>query len=171
MVRCLYEDTDGTLIIGTDGGFLNFLDPVNASIKRLKITVPGYTRNFMPASIRGFDKDKLIVGTSSGILIFNKSDQTFRYYPSMHKELKELLVRQIEQDEHHLYMIAGGSFWIMNIKTGRWKVYKTFGDTSGENPVFGATAIYVDRYKRIWIGAQGGISLFQLRFILYPFCS
>ncbi len=161
MVRCLYEDTDGTLIIGTDGGFLNFLDPVNASIKRLKITVPGYTRNFMPASIRGFDKDKLIVGTSSGILIFNKSDQTFRYYPSMHKELKELLVRQIEQDEHHLYMIAGGSFWIMNIKTGRWKVYKTFGDTSGENPVFGATAIYVDRYKLIWIGAQGGISLFN----------
>lgn len=161
MVRCLYEDDDGTLIIGTDGGFLNIFHPVDRKIQRLKITVPGHSRNFMPASIRPLDEQNLLVGTASGILVFNKKKRTFSYFPPMQQELQKVLVRQILKEDNTLYIIAGGSFRIIDLKTGKKSIFKSFNDNAGENPVFGATAVFIDRHKRKWIGAQGGVSLFN----------
>lgn len=161
MVRCLYEDDDGTLIIGTDGGYLNFFHPVDGKIQRLKITVPGHSRNFMPASIQPLDNQNLLIGTASGVLVFNKKKRTFSYFPPMQQELQKVLVRQILKEENILYMVAGGSFRIIDLKTGIKSIFKSFNDNTDENPVFGATAVFIDTYKRKWIGAQGGVSLFN----------
>ncbi len=161
MVRCLYEDDDGTLIIGTDGGYLNFFNPADGKIERLKISVPGYFRNFMPASIQPLDEQNLLIGTASGILVFNKKKRTFSYFSTMQQDLQRVLVRQILKEHDNLYIIAGGSFRIYDLKIGKKSIYRSFNDNAGENPVFGATAIFIDSYKRKWIGAQGGVLLFN----------
>lgn len=161
MVRCVYEDADGTLIIGTDGGYLNFLHPDVGQIQRLKISVPGLTRNFMPASIQPMDDINLFIGTASGLLVFNKKKGTFSYYPHQKNHLQKVLIRQILKQNNLLYVIAGGSYRIIDLETGSEKVYKNFNDISSDEPVFGATAIFNDSYNRKWIGAQGGISLFN----------
>ncbi|MCX7638268.1 MAG: ATP-binding protein [Cyclobacteriaceae bacterium] len=161
MVRCVYEEPDGSLIIGTDGGYLNFIEPNYEKIRRLKVTVPGYSLNFMPACIEPWDEYRLLIGTASGILVFNKRQQRFSTLPGLNKDLQRVLVRQILFRNNQLYLVAGGSFRIIDLSTSTEKIYKNFDDDTDENPVFGATTLYEDSHKRIWIGVQGGISLFN----------
>ncbi|MCK6616312.1 MAG: ATP-binding protein [Cyclobacteriaceae bacterium] len=160
MVRCLFEEDDGTLLIGTDGGYINFLDRKNGSIDRIKITLSGFTKTLMPACIHPLSDGKLLIGTSAGMVIMDRRKRTFTRY-TISKELENVLVRQILKKDDWLYILAGGALRMYNLATGREKVFKNFNDQTGNNPVFGATAIYIDSHQRIWVGAQGGVSIFN----------
>ena len=159
MVRCLFEEDDGTLLIGTDGGYLNFLNRKQGTVERVKLTLPGTTKNFMPACLLPLSEEKMLIGTSAGMVTMDRKKKTFSRF-SISKELEQTLVRQILKKENYLYILAGGSFRIYDLTTGRERVFKNFNDQS-DRPVFGATALYIDSYQRIWIGVQGGISLFN----------
>ncbi|MFN3841371.1 MAG: two-component regulator propeller domain-containing protein [Cyclobacteriaceae bacterium] len=160
MVRCLFEEDDGTLLIGTDGGYLNFLNRKQGTVERVKITLPGFTKNLMPAWLQPLSKEKMLIGTSAGMVTMDRKKKTFSRF-SISKELEQTLVRQILKKENYLYILAGGSFRIYDLATGRERVFKNFNDQSENRPVFGATALYIDSYQRIWLGVQGGVSLFN----------
>ncbi|QOI96121.1 MAG: hypothetical protein HRU69_00910 [Flammeovirgaceae bacterium] len=158
MVRCLFEEEDGTVLIGTDGGFINFLNRKEGTVERVKITIPGLNKTLMPACLQPLSKDKLLIGTSAGAVVMDRKKKTFTRF-SIGPELENVLIRQLLKKENYLYFIAGGSFRIYDLTTGRQKVFKNFNDQAGNNPVFGATAFFIDSRQRIWVGAQGGVSL------------
>jgi signal transduction histidine kinase/ligand-binding sensor domain-containing protein len=161
MVRCVFEEEDGTLLIGTDGGYINFLNRKTGAIQRVKISIPGSQKNLMPAYIQPLSKEKLIIGTSAGMVVMDRRTKAFSRFNHPSSDLERIMVRQILKKENSLYYIAGGAFRIYNPETGKERIFKTFNDLTGNNPVFGATAIFIDSYQRIWIGAQGGVSLFN----------
>jgi len=161
MVRCVFEEEDGTLLIGTDGGFINFLNRKTGIIQRVKITVPGLSKNLMPVWFQPLSKQHLLIGTSAGMVIMDRNSRTFTRFRHTDKTIEQVLVRQILKAENTLFYIAGGSFRVYDLATGQEKVFQDFNDQAGNNPLFGATAIFMDSYKRTWIGTQRGISLFN----------
>jgi signal transduction histidine kinase/ligand-binding sensor domain-containing protein len=161
MVRCVFEDEDGTLLIGTDGGYINFLNRKTGLIQRVKIIIPGLSKNLMPVWFQPLTKQHLLIGTSAGMVVMDRKSKAFTRLRHPDKNLDHVLVRQILKVENSLLYIAGGSFRIYDLATRQEKVFKDFNDPARNNPIFGATAIYMDSFKRIWIGTQGGISLFN----------
>ncbi len=161
MVRCVYEDSDGTLIVGTDGGYLNFLNLKRQQNRQIKITVNGSNQHFMPASIEALDDRHLLIGTNSGLLIMDKQRQTFRFFDSSHSAISRGMVRQLIKKGDLLYALASGYFHVLNLKTRQAAVFRNYNDNAGKLRVQGASALYFDSFNRLWLGVQGGVSLFN----------
>ncbi|GIV37243.1 MAG: hybrid sensor histidine kinase/response regulator [Cyclobacteriaceae bacterium] len=159
MVRCVYEDIDGTLIVGTDGGYLNFLNLNRQQNRPVKINVDGSPKNFMPASIEALDEQNLLIGTSAGLLVMDKQRQTFRYFDSRLPAVSRGMVRQLIKRDNYLYAIASGFLHIINLKTRQVAVFRNYNDGAGKVPVRGVSALYFDSFNRLWLGVQGGVSL------------
>ena len=74
-IMCLYEDTDGSIWFGTDGGGVYIMDPDTKEILRKITKDDGLAGNiiFKICSIR---KDEIWVTTGSGMSIINKNDRS-----------------------------------------------------------------------------------------------
>jgi signal transduction histidine kinase/ligand-binding sensor domain-containing protein len=159
MVRCVYAETDSLLIIGTDDGYLNFVDLKKKQTRWVKISTPGSSKNFMPASIAQLDAHHLLIGTQNGLLVMNKTTRTFRNFNTNYPELSTGLIRQIINANNHLYIIKTGSLYTLNLKSEGLKIIRHNNNTNNKLTVRGTSIIYLDSYNRLWLGVDGGLSL------------
>lgn len=157
MVRGLQEGEDGTIWVGTDGGYVNFLNLKDESVDHLKIKIGTDSANYVPLYFCEQTNRVMLIGSSLGLLQFDRQTKRFSPYKPLWPLTKGRTVRQILRQRDTLYFISQGMLHIHNLKTKSTQSYIKFGDNTATN----VTAIYIDDRERLWLGLNRGISLFD----------
>ncbi|HEU5291013.1 MAG TPA: two-component regulator propeller domain-containing protein, partial [Cyclobacteriaceae bacterium] len=169
MVRGVYEDRDGRLWIGTEGGIIHILDRSKIHIEKIEIKLKSASQHVVPYYFMEFNSTTMMIGSSVGLLEFNRKKKTVDYFKPLEKITRNRQVRQILQDGDYLYFLRGGSLFIYNLKTGTVKDFAQYGPTPA---VRNGTVLYLDSQKRLWVGVTSGLSLYNPEtnsFRHYPF--
>jgi signal transduction histidine kinase/ligand-binding sensor domain-containing protein len=158
MVRGVYEDQYEKLWIGTDGGVAHVYDRTNNALEKIPVTVKGVTQHIVPVYFHDYDANTLLVGTSIGLLAYDRSTKTFNFFKPLENSIpKNRLVRQIQKVDNTLYFLHSGAICIYDIPTQTLKNFSQFGESGITN----ATVFFIDSQKRLWVGATNGLSLYH----------
>lgn len=157
MVRSLFED-DGLVWIGTDGGYINLLDRKKNTIKRVPIVGRDFPEHesIVPFAFAKLDEKRILIGTSVGLLVFDKQHSTFSYYTPTNPYLKGKRVRVLLMKNQALYGVSMGQMFKFDLKTQEFKTYTL----PSRNNV---STLYLDKEDRFWVGSNGAISLFDVQ--------
>jgi ligand-binding sensor domain-containing protein len=169
MIRGVHEDHEGKIWIGTDGGYINVLDLQKESIQHLKVALEKDSVNYVPLYFLELNDRIMLVGTSLGLLQYDRAAKTFSpYKPLLSFTLQKKTIRQLLRHENTLYFIYNGILFMHNMSTGETEQFRDAGDSEAVN----ITAIHLDKKHRLWVGSSKGISLFNpasKTFKLIPF--
>lgn len=158
MVRSVHEMNDGKLWVGTDGGFINIVDRATNKIERVKIEGAELPENesIVPFCFLEIDKEQILVGTSKGLLSFDRILKTFKNYQPTYKYIGDKRVRQLVMKDGKLYGIIVGVLFGYDFATQHYFVY-SFPRRNN------ATIIAVDANDRMWVGSNGAVSLIDTK--------
>lgn len=158
MVRSVYETNDGKLWIGTDGGFINIVDRITNKIERIKIEGAELPENesIVPFCFLEMDKEQVLVGTSKGLLSFDRVTKRFKNYQPTYKFIGDKRVRQLVMKDGKLYGIIVGVMFGYDFATQHFFVY-SFPKRNN------ATIIALDTKDRMWVGSNGAISIIDTK--------
>lgn len=157
MVRGVYEDLHHKLWVGTDGGVVHIFDEKRLSVEKIELHVGGKKR-IAPLYFMDFDQNTLLIGTSEGMLQYERRTGRIGYFPPLEKYTKGIQVRQMLMHNDVLFYTSFGSLKSFNLKT---KEFRSYNDRSREERVVNATTLYVDKANRLWVGVSNGISLYD----------
>jgi ligand-binding sensor domain-containing protein/serine phosphatase RsbU (regulator of sigma subunit) len=142
----LYEDSEGVLWIGTEGGGL-------LSYKNTEFKVYGKEENFTHRIEYLFeDKDKTIwIGTrGAGVSKFNRKNITiFEEIP----ELKGTIVLSIAQDASGAMWFATPNKGLFRYSNGQYTQYTTAQGLPSDN----IRALFLDSRNNLWVGTNTGV--------------
>lgn len=158
MVRGIYEDHEKKLWIGTDGGVVHILDRQKMQLEKIEIRLKETNQHIVPVYFMELNDNIMLIGSSVGLLEYNRSKKTFGYFKPVEKITKSKQVRQVLRDGDNLYFLHSGMLFVHNLKTGITKDYNQYGPTPA---VRNGTVIYLDTQKRLWIGVTSGLSLYK----------
>jgi signal transduction histidine kinase/ligand-binding sensor domain-containing protein len=157
MVRGIYEDINKKLWVGTDGGVLHIFDENRLTVEKIEIQLDGKKR-ISPLYFMDFNKNILLIGTSEGMLQYDRTTKHIGYYPPLKKHTQGQQVRQMLMHGGLLYYTSFGYLNSYNFKTKELKIYNNrYNDPKIKN----ATALYVDSANRLWVGIRDGIALYN----------
>lgn len=150
MLRCIEEDSVGTIWIGTDNGISKFNGTTFTTIDSSNSGLPVNQIR----SIAFDSANNLWVGTlQAGFAIFDGTDWT--NYNSFNSNLPDDQVRTISFDTAKGVWL-GTTGGVLNINDEGWTVYTMFNSPLGANNV---NKIFIDKNNVKWIGTvNGGIS-------------
>lgn len=154
IVRGVYEDINKKLWVGTDGGVIHIFDEKRLSVEKIEIKVDG-KKHISPLYFMDLDKNTLLIGTTEGILQYNRKTKQIGYYPPLKKYTQGRQVRQMLMHNDLLYFTSFGFLHSYNFKTQELKVYDE------KDKIKNATTLYVDNSNRLWVGVRHGISLYN----------
>lgn len=169
MVRGVYEGKDKKLWVGTDGGTVHIFDEQRLSVQKIELQV-GNKKRIAPLYFMDLTDNILLIGTSEGMLQYDRKTKRIDYYKPLEKQTKGVQVRQfIIHNDILYYSSQGGHLRSYNLKTKAEKVYTHSGDPES---VKNATVLYVDSSNHLWVGVRDGISLYDAatdKFVRYGF--
>lgn len=153
MVRSVFED-DGLLWVGTDGGFINLINRDENIVERIAIEGKDFPEH---ESIVAFAFEKLnsttiLVGTSVGLLTYNKLTKKFAYHQPSLPYIQSNRVRHLLIRDDLLYGVVVGVMFKFNLKTHAFKTYRL----PTRNNV---SALYIDTQNRFWVGSNSAVSI------------
>jgi signal transduction histidine kinase/ligand-binding sensor domain-containing protein len=157
MVRGLFEDNDQKLWAGTDGGYINIIDPEKKRIEYIKVKVQGDSSNFVPLYFEALNDKIILVGTSLGLLEYDRAKKTFQPYQPLWDVTKNRNIRQILRKDNYLFFIYNGQFYVHHLIKRTTELYKNGGHPLAVN----ITTIHLDKHNRLWIGSNRGVSYFD----------
>lgn len=157
MVRGVYEDMNGKLWVGTDGGVAHIFDQKRLSVEKIELHVSNKKR-VAPYYFMDFDKNILLLGTSEGMLQYDRRSKHISYFPPLEKYTKGLQVRQMLLHNGVLFYTTFGALKSYNLATGE---FRSYNDRKPGEKVINATTLYVDKTGRLWAGVSNGISLYD----------
>jgi signal transduction histidine kinase len=157
MVRGIYEDHGGKIWIGTDGGYANILDPKSMTITPLKVALPGDSFNFVPMHFLELDHRRMLVGTSLGLLQYDRVNKKFSPFAPLWSFSRGRTVRQLLRHNNFLYFIHNGGLYQFDLVTHHLQSFREAGDPEAVN----LTAVYLDSEERVWVGSSKGVSWFD----------
>lgn len=157
MVRGVYEDMNGKLWVGTDGGVVHIFDQKRLSVEKIELHVSNKKR-IAPYYFMDFDKNILLLGTSEGMLQYDRRSKHISYFPPLEKYTKGLQVRQMVLHNGVLFYTTFGALKSYNLTTGE---FRSYNDRKPGEKVINATTLYVDTAGRLWAGVSNGISLYD----------
>lgn len=157
MVRGVYEDINGKLWVGTDGGVAHIFDQKRLSVEKIELHVSNKKR-IAPYYFMDFDKNILLLGTSEGMLQYDRRSKHISYFPPLEKYTKGLQVRQMLLHNGVLFYTTFGALKSYNLATGE---FRSYNDRKPAEKVINATTLYVDKTGRLWAGVSNGISLYD----------
>ncbi len=161
-VNAIYKDKDGILWLGTWGGGLSKFDKTNNTFRNYNFNNPGsgkFGYNYVK-TICG-DGDYLLLGTSLGLIKFNRINNNFTI----------LSLNGYDKSDHlsiqSLFKDSNGQFWIgthhhglfrLNINDNSYEKY--VNDISNKESISDnwISAIYEDRSGVLWFGTGKGIN-------------
>lgn len=153
---------DGNYLwVGTFSGGLNRIDLNTMALKHYSKGEEANTLNANNIfSIYRTSTGDLWIGTTSGLLIYNRETDDFRRIP----ELENVFVYNIFEDSY-------GKLWIATYSNGafcydlthdKWKRYKYNPSDSTSLPYNKVISIFEDSRRQLWLTTQGaGICCFQ----------
>lgn len=137
-IVCFYEDSDGSIWIGTVNGLVHMnRNPVGFKHFPLKRsehkTDREYQFNFITCIIQDpGDKDKLLMSTLGGLLQFDKKSNTIsRDYKKTINNMSGIIALNLDAGRYLWSCGWGTGLNCVDLKTGRWQEYPY----SSQNPV------------------------------------
>ncbi|HEY0743172.1 MAG TPA: two-component regulator propeller domain-containing protein [Chryseosolibacter sp.] len=156
MVRGVYETDDEKLWIGTDGGFINVIDLKKQSVEVLDVMIKGDPETYVPMYFAELDQNIMLIGSSHGLLQFDRKTKRFSYYPPLKTITERRVIRQILVQQDYLYFIYNGIFYVHERKTKKTDMYRT----AGSDQAYNISVVEIDDEKNVWLGTNKGVSLF-----------
>jgi signal transduction histidine kinase/ligand-binding sensor domain-containing protein len=157
MVRGLYEDKDGKVWVGTDGGYINILDFAKQTVDAVEVKLPNDSTNYVPLYFSEWNDETVLIGTSAGLLQYNRQTKRFSHLPELRKLTQNRVIRQIVIRDGTLYFVYKGSLFVYDLKRKKSQVFKRAGSDAALN----ITAIHLDEKNQLWVGTNKGVSLFD----------
>lgn len=159
--RCVYKDQN-KLYFGAAGGYLLeiSLDPKDPD---------KYETSFIPLNpkdnkistiftITSYLKDKLLIGSASGLFIFDKKSKNISAIKNSFSSaaiFNNADIRSLLVDSHHLWIGTNSNgLYKFNLRSGEVKNFTT-DDGLPDNSIY--TMIY-DNHTNIWMGTNKGIA-------------
>ena len=160
-IKSVYFDKNSDVLwIGTHHGGLNKYD-----LKTKKFSLIGInhqSNSNSQASIQTIVpyKNYLFLGTLSGVLMFDRTDQSVKYFRELTNNLsyvKDLLI-----DNNEKMWIACNGIFCYDLKTRELKDFKSHFEKAGLSPKILINDVYQDNKNRLWLGTKGaGVLLFD----------
>jgi signal transduction histidine kinase/ligand-binding sensor domain-containing protein len=157
MVRGIYEDADRKLWVGTDGGVVHIFDKKRLTVEKIEIQLDGKKR-IAPLYFMDLDKNILLIGTSEGMLQYDRRTKRMGYYPPLKNHTQGRQVRQMVMHNGVLFYTSFGNLQAYHFKTRQLTEYNHRSDAA---TVKNSTTLYVDNSNRLWVGVRDGISLYD----------
>jgi signal transduction histidine kinase len=165
----LFEDAEGMIWIGTDGGGVNIYNPKTGGFKTFK-NEPGNPYSISGNVIRGIAEDKnhdMWIGTwDAGLNRYERATGRFIHYMPDEKNTSSISNKTI----WNLFIDHNNTLWIsiynvgidlFDIKKGVIKRFRynpeIQGTLSGNNCWF----FFEDKEKKMWICTQNGLDLYD----------
>lgn len=150
-IRNIYQDENGIIFLATSAGYINAIDRAHNTISHYKVAVSKLKDFILPLSITGLDEHRLLVGTSEGLLLFDKTTKKFSIFPPLATETAGLSIRQIIRHNGKYYMLLRGRVIEFDPATNNKKLY------GADQKIANASCIAFDPMRRLWVGTRGGL--------------
>jgi signal transduction histidine kinase/ligand-binding sensor domain-containing protein len=150
-IRNIFEEEDGIIYVTTSGGFLNSIDRKKNIIKSYRPKMPDAKGLLTPLSISSLTRDILLVGSSQGLLQFDKRSGQFSRFEPLRQETMNSPVRQIVKRGKELTLLSRGKVISYNMET---KVKEIYG---AQQKIVNPGSITFDNQNRLWIGTRDGV--------------
>jgi len=150
-IRNIYQDEDGLIYVATSGGYLNSIDRKTNTIQSYRPHMPDAKGLLTPLSISVLSPDVLLVGSSEGLLQFNKRTKQFSRFQPLIKETNGLPVRQIIKRGKEFLFLVRGQIVAYQSDTKKVEVYKL------AQKINIASAMTFDNQNRLWMGTRDGL--------------
>ena len=164
-IRCIYEDNDHTLWIGTSYGFNKF-NPATNTFVRYKYNKTGDNgiSNNTVNDIFEDSKNNLWVATNSGIDLFDRQQHVFKHL--MHDQANKTSISNnqvscIFEDSHkNLWAGTESGLDLFDRNTGAFTLYYYKGDNGAGNEI---RKIKEDAKGNLWLGTNdAGVTRFNI---------
>lgn len=173
-VRCIFQDKQGFLWIGTSSG-LNRYDGYKFTGYKFNPSDTTTISNNRITCVSDLDENNVLVGTEFGFNILNKfSGKSKRVYlPSNIKgQISSNAAVKIFIDSDGTIFIGtfGAGLYIYNPETGKFNYYINDPDNQGDSSLDYILDIFEDSEKRLWLTSYGGLTEFiknEKKFINY----
>ncbi|MCP4214132.1 MAG: hypothetical protein GY765_05725, partial [bacterium] len=167
-ILCLFQDGDGTLWIGTDGGGVNAFNPRTSDFFRYTVETTG--QGLCSNSVRAICSDSehpgvLWLGTSGGLSRFDVRRQEFTNYYHKPDEPRSLSLNDIgaiaEDNEGRLWIgtgtgpQVGNGITILDKKSMNFFRYTHHGDEARKLNNSSILDIFKDPMGVMWVGTYG----------------
>ena len=162
-IKCLFQDTEGYLWIGTQNGLNKFDGYYFENI----FNDPTDSTTISSNWIFGITEDSegnLWIGTKEGLNKYDKRNDVFYRinYKNENSVVIDNFVYGVASDSSNIYTNTPPSLSVLNYKTGNLKVYNN--DFAYDGILYDLTyPIIVGRDGLVWIGSQRGLYYFNLQ--------
>jgi len=154
------KDNGGILWAGTNGGGVDYYDPNKNyfQLYRKSENGEGLPDNYV-SSFEEVDSGKILIGTKSGLCIFNPNTLKYEYFnPGESKYMAH--VRALLVEGNNLWIGSLTGFSQYNLMTGRYKNWEV-GNGSNEIGNGQVVSIIKARDGKIWIGTLKGLNVYD----------
>ncbi len=150
-IRNVFMDEGGLVYVVTSGGYLNTIDRKKNVVSSSKAKITDSKGLLIPLSIAPYSGDLMLIGSSEGMLQFNKKTKAFSRFPPLIQETKGLPVRQIVQRGKEYLMQVRGLLVVFDTETGEITRY------GASSNIHNASCIAFDNQDRMWLGTRDGL--------------
>ncbi len=168
-VRCLYEDNDGYIWIGTFEEGLFRLDPITEELINYQNN-PNNQDSISNNDIRGIIGDKKgnlwITTFGGGLNYFNKKTESFTrysYYPNNNKSFPNNFTRGLIKDKNDILWIISQEIGLIRFNPASMESKTYQHDPSNPSSISSniGMCIVAEDEQTLWVGTQNGLNLFN----------
>ena len=162
-IRCFFETPDSTLWIGTYDK-LNSYKEGKFSSYDLKGDYKPFLKNNLILDICAFNEANsslLLVGTETGLAIFNPHTKTFSLYNNSNSNINNEVIKCIHREKDVIWMGTDFGLSLFNASTGKTTSYfhnPIVNHSIANNVIWD---IYKDNNDVLWLLTSNGISLYH----------
>lgn len=150
-IRNVFQDETGMIYVATSGGYLNSIDRTTNTIKSYRPKVSG-TKGFLtPLAIVSLSPDILLVGSSEGLLQFDKRTKSFDWFAPLKTQTQGRPVRQIIRRGKEYWFMIRGLIASYQADTKQVDVYDK------DQRIAFASSMAFDNQNRLWVGVRDGV--------------
>ncbi len=151
-IRNVYQDEDGVIYVATSGGYINTINRKTNTVKSYRPKISDSQGLLTPLSIVSLSDNILLVGTSEGVLQFDKRTKQFSRFKPLLKETFGQPIRQIIRRGKEFVFLSRGRVLTYQLDTGETKLY---------DEKWNASALAFDNQNRLWVGTRDGVVYFD----------
>jgi ligand-binding sensor domain-containing protein/serine phosphatase RsbU (regulator of sigma subunit) len=168
-IGCIYPVDNNSILIGTKGSGLNYLDYKNKRVTIYDLRVKGdMSQNIIHCIFRN-NASEYFLGTESGIVLFNPITGKFvnlGYSGNIDGSdmLLQNRVNAITRDEFANFWIGTNS-GLFYFDTEQLKIIGYFNNVDDEKSLVNnkVNTLYYDKKKRLWIGTEDGLDVYDTK--------
>jgi signal transduction histidine kinase/ligand-binding sensor domain-containing protein len=149
-IRNIYQDEQGLVFVATSGGYLNSIDRKTNTIRNYRPKMKDSKGLLTPLAITSYSSDMLLIGSSEGVLQFDKRSKSFSWFPPLREITKGLPVRQIVKHGKEFVFMVRGQVISYRSDTKETVIYN-------DPKINIAGSMTFDKQNRLWIGTRDGI--------------